>query len=204
MSWPALPPHHRADRQSLAAQAEPGWSPTLPELADPDGSRHTWHRPVAAFPPFPPLRLGKAREARRAPRTMRRARTARPLTPQPLPGAQDEMASWLGGAAQPGGRGFREPVCPGAVRFSLWAAARVRLCDRLQPLGARVPPLPLRPGLQTAPARLCASFRPPAQPGDEWGTSPKPQPATTAPARASEHPVQRLPPRPRLRLPVLA
>lgn len=165
MSWPALPPHYWADPQSLATQAERGWPPTLPEPAAPDGSRRGRLQTHLAssfrrLPAFPRLCGGERPGGKKGSANDEAGEDGAAIDPQPLPGAPDGLASWLGGAAKPGGRGFREPVRPGAVRLSPWAVARVRLCDRLQPLGARVPPPPPPPraGLQTAPACLCASY----------------------------------------------
>lgn len=112
------------------------------------------------------------------------------IVPQPLPGARDGLAGRGGkaGRARSPGAGAprrRPPLAAGRRPEAASSAAGCprRLCDGLQPLRAGAPP-PLRPGLQMAPARLCASHRSPGP-----GTSEAPHPGlhpSIAVARGSD------------------
>lgn len=167
---PGPPPPHWAGRPSLAAQPQPGWSPTLRESAAPDGSRHARHRPRAAFPPptggsarlpaFPRAAAGKGREAKRARRSAGAARRARTATARPLSRSPSRARGmgWPGGAARPGGRGVREPVRPGAARLSPRAAAPR---PRPPPPAARAAFVTVSSPSEPARRRRCA-------PGCKW------------------------------------
>lgn len=155
-------------RPILAAQSEPRRPLTLWEFAAPDDSRHAGHRRRAAFPP--PRRLPAAARRLRAPSrlSLRCSQSGRALRPDGR-GQQGEASAQSGNRCAP----------PQPKARSLAPASRPRLlCDRLQPLRAGTP-RPLSPGLQMAPARLCASRRSPS-PGTSGGAAPGPYPAATA------------------------
>ncbi|CAD7678592.1 unnamed protein product [Nyctereutes procyonoides] len=163
--------------------------PTLRESAAPDGSTHAGRRPRAAFPPSR-LPAAAARRLRAPSRLSPRRARAGPgeagaggdgaaIVPQPLPGAQEALAAGRGGRGLPS---RCAPAPPARPRGPPPPAARARLCGRAQPLGAGAPPPPpppLRPGLQMAPDRLCASRRLPG-PGTSGGAAPGPHPAAAA------------------------
>ncbi|CAD7678594.1 unnamed protein product [Nyctereutes procyonoides] len=177
--------------------------PTLRESAAPDGSTHAGRRPRAAFPPSR-LPAAAARRLRAPSRLSPRRARAGPgeagaggdgaaIVPQPLPGAQEALAAGRGGRGLPS---RCAPAPPARPRGPPPPAARARLCGRAQPLGAGAPPPPpppLRPGLQMAPDRLCASRRLPG-PGTSGGAAPGPHPA--AAARRRPPPAARLAARP--------
>lgn len=175
---------HHSPLSPSPAGRRPSW-----ESAAPDGSRHARHRPRAAFQPpppggsarlpaFPRAAAEPGRAARRARRSAGAAGRARAATARPLsrcPSRARRRAGpggWAGGAtAQSGNRCAPPPAASPRrppSRGRVLCAGRPRLlCDRLQTLGAGAPP-PLRPGLQMAPARLCASRRSPG-PGTSGG-----------------------------------
>lgn len=170
-------------RPILAAQSEPRRPLTLWEFAAPDDSRHAGHRRRAAFPP--PRRLPAAARRLRAPSrlSLRCSQSGRALRPDGR-GQQGEASAQSGNRCAP----------PQPKARSLAPASRPRLlCDRLQPLRAGTP-RPLSPGLQMAPARLCASRRRSPGSGTSRGTRPgTPTPSLRLAGRSSAATTQACP-----------
>lgn len=198
---PGPQPPRWAGRPLLAAQPEPGWPPTLRESAAPDGSRHARHRPQRRLPAAArrlraPSRLSPRRGRERPGGEAGAAKRARTATARPLSRSPSRACrmGWLASRAGQQGQsdaGFGNPCAPAPPASPRGPTPRGRvlrrrcprrLCNRLQPLGAGAP-LPPRPGLQMAPASLCASRRSPG-PGTSGAPRPGPHPAAAAAARA--------------------
>lgn len=189
-------PIRRAARHSPRVRSpagrRPSGSPRRPTAPDTPGSvpappsRRRQEAP-RAFPPFPAPPPGPGGSAGAALRGGGGGDGAA-IVPQPLPGAQDGLAGYPGGAA--GGRGVREPVRFGAARLSPRATAPR---PSPQPPAVRAAFVtvssPSEPARRRRCARGCkwrplASVPPTARPaGDVWALRPGPHPA--AAARAS-------------------